>query len=53
MPALLRCRSVQVDVGAWFEGEIAPFVTYRNFCLEVVRFPSIYEKQIKKARATT
>jgi hypothetical protein len=49
----LRCRWVQVGVGAWFEGEIAPFASYTAiFGLKVVRFSSINEKPIKKARAT-
>jgi hypothetical protein len=49
----LRCRWVRVDVGAWFEGEIAPFASHTViFGLKVVRFPSINEKPIKKARAT-
>jgi len=53
MPALLRCRWIRVDVGAWFEGEIAPFALHAViFGLKVVRFSSIYEKPIKKARAT-
>jgi hypothetical protein len=49
----LRCRWVQVDVGAWFEGEIAPFASHTAiFGLKVVRFPFMNEKPIKKARAT-
>jgi len=52
-PAVERYRWVCVDFGAWFEGEIARLAAHTViFGLKVVRFPSIYEKPIKKARAT-